>query len=317
MKRRKFRSGCIHHIYQRPIDGYVIFHTRRDFLVFLTLFFCVKKKYKVRILSVCPMVDHLHVVLEADSKKDLSAFVQDYTSRFVKEYDLSFGRTSGRLFTRRFGCAPKRNDKKARTAIAYSYNNAPERNLCNHAIDYQWNMLAYDGNDHPFSAPIDLKNSSSAMRKSMRLVDSYHRTNTPLVYNVLGRLFQDLTRQESLQLTDYILFTYCDIDFERAYRFYGDRETMLMAIDSNTGSEHDFQEEWVGYTDAVYADMGRMLLSKTGLRDMKDVLNLPIATRYGLKTFLLSQSDFIPRQVEKYLQLPEKKPARKGGNKRG
>ena len=90
-----------------------------------------------------------------------------------------------------------------------------------------------------------------------------------------------------------------------------------MAIDSNTGSEHDFQEEWVGYTDAVYADMGRMLLSKTGLRDMKDVLNLPIATRYSLKTFLLSQSDFIPRQVEKYLQLPEKKPARKGGNKRG
>ena len=85
MKKRRFRNACVHHIYQKPVDGYVIFHTVRDFLVFLTLFFCVQKKYHVRILCVNPMVDHLHVVLEARSKEELSAFVQEYTSKFVKE----------------------------------------------------------------------------------------------------------------------------------------------------------------------------------------------------------------------------------------
>ena len=306
MRRRKFRRGAVHHIYQKPVDGIVIFHTKRDFLVFLTIFFTVKKKYPVRILGVCPMIDHLHVVLRAETKKDLSAFVQEYTSKFVKEYDRSLDRASGRLFTRRFGCAPKRDDKKARSAINYCYNNAPERKLCERAIDYQWDMLAYASSDHPFSEPIDLSKRSSAMRKSMARVKAIHESGCSLGYAVLGLLYIGLSQKESLQLTDFILSTYCEVDFEEAVSYYKNNlETMILAIDSNTGSEHDFKEEWVGYTDAVYADMGRLLRAKTGLNDMKAILMLPEKERRKLYRYLLNQSDFNERQVEMYLQLPD------------
>ena len=311
MRNRRFRPGAVHHVYQRPVHGIVLFHTRRDFLVFLTIFFIVKKKHKVRILSVCPMIDHLHVVLEADTKAELSAFVQEYTSKFVKEYNCSLDRQSGRLFPRRFGCAPKRDDKKARSAIAYSYNNAPERKMCNRAVDYQWNLLAYASNKHPFSEPIDLAARTNAMRKAMSTVKTIHEDGHYLGYAVLGRIFKGLTRKETLQLTDFILSTYCDVDFERAIDFYGNLDKMILAIDSNTGSEHDIKEEWVGYTDAVYAEMGKLIRKKTGLNDMKVILKWPENKRRRLYSFLLTQSDFLERQVEKYLQLPAPKRKKK------
>ena len=304
MKRRRFRYSAVHHIYQKPVDGYVIFHTRMDYLVFLTIFFTVKKRHGVRVLSVCPMVDHLHVVLEADSKGDMSAFVQEYTSKFVIEYNHSMDRPSGRLFPRRFGCAPKRDDKKARSAIAYSFNNAPERKLCNRALEYQWNLLAHVSDDHPFSEPIDLAQRTYAMRKSMSMVKSFHLTDNYLSYAALERMSKGLSEKEVLQLTDYILSTYCDIDFDRTISYYGSLDRMILAIDSNTGSEHDLKEDWVGYTDAVYARMGEILLEMTGENHIKKILMLPEETRRKLYYDLLKQADFNPRQVEKYLQLP-------------
>lgn len=305
MKRRRFRKNAVHHIYQKPVDGIVIFHTRRDFLVFLTIFFTVRKKHPVRILGVCPMIDHLHTALLADTKQDLSAFVQEYTSKFVKEYNHSLDRAAGHLFTRRFGCAPKWDEKKSRSAINYIYNNAPERKLCDRAIDYRWNLLAYASSDHPFSESIDLGKRTSAMKKAMSMVKSFYQSGCYLGYAVLGRIYKDLSPKEASQLTDFILKTYCDVDFDDAIAFYGSLEKMLLAIDSNTGSEHDMKEDWVGYTDTVYAQMGRMLRNKTGMADMKAILMLPEQERRKLYHYLLKQSDFIERQVEKYLQLPD------------
>ena len=305
MKRRRFRKNAVHHVYQKPVDGIVIFHTRRDFLVFLTIFFAVKKKYPVRILGVCPMIDHIHVVLQADTKQDLSAFVQEYTSKFVKEYNRSLDRVTGRMFTRRFGCAPKRDEKKARSAINYLYNNAPERKLCDRAIQYQWDLLAYASSDHPFSVPIDLTRRSSAMRRSMSMVKSIHESGCALGYSAIDKIYNGLSDTESQQMTDFILSTYCDVDFGEAVRYYGNLEKMIIAIDSNTGSEYDMKEEWVGYTDTVYDTMGRLLRQKTGLTDMKAILMLPEEERRKLYRHLLRRTDFINRQIEKYLQLPD------------
>ena len=241
MKRRRFRPGCVHHVYQRPKHGVVLFHTLRDYLVFITIFFVAKKKSPVRVLGVCPMIDHLHTVLEADRKEDMSAFVQDYTSKFVKEYDRSLDKDSGRLFTTRYGCAPKRSPKDARSVIAYLYNNAPERKLCERAIEYKWNLLAFASSDHPFSEKIVLKKASPELRKALKRVLAFHRSNTALGYAVLGQMFKGLDRKEVLQLTDFILATYCDVDFQRAISFYGTLDTMIIAIDSNTGSDYSLQ----------------------------------------------------------------------------
>ena len=138
----------------------------------------------------------------------------------------------------------------------------------------------------------------------MSTVKAFHKGGNYLGYAVLSRIFNGLSRKEALQLTDYILYTYCDVDFEKAVSYYGSMEKMILAIDSNTGSEHDIKEEWVGYTDAVYAHMGKLIRKKTGQNDLKSILKWSEKERRTLYAYLLTQSTFIERQVEKYLQLP-------------
>ncbi len=145
----------------------------------------------------------------------------------------------------------------------------------------------------------------------MSMVKSFQLSSNYLSYATLGRLFKSLSKIEELQLTDYILSIYCDVDFERAISFYGSLDKMILAIDSNTGSEHDLKEEWVGYTDTVYVQMGNILLERTGEKDIKKILMLSETKRRELCNYLLKYYDFNERQVEKYLQLSDSTRKRK------
>lgn len=119
---RVFKVGSLHHIYQRTVDGYLIFYSVRDFIVFFTLFCTLARKHRMNVLGLCLMIDHIHVLLSAPSRVELSAFVRDYTSQFSKKRNAHYSR-KGQFFEHRFGSAPKTSDKKARTAISYIYNN--------------------------------------------------------------------------------------------------------------------------------------------------------------------------------------------------
>ena len=303
MKRRRFIDGTVHHIYQKPADGIVIFYTELDFIVFLTLFSVVSRKYDVTVLGVCPMIDHWHIVVTAGNKTALSAFVQEYTSRFVKEYNFSLGREKGRMFTRRFGCAPKRSDKDVRSTLAYLYNNAPERKLCSKAEEYKWNLLAYGTSCHPYSAPLDHSHLSSRMKKALSLVKSMHTSANYLGYIFLERLYRGLTSVECEQITDYILSLYSPVDYGQLEEYYGEWETMLQAFSSNTGSEYELREDWAGYTDKVYSRMTAILLRKLNISSIKEVLTYSLAKRKELYRYLLSVEAFNPRQVAKFLQI--------------
>ena len=173
-------------------------------------------------------------------------------------------------------------------------------------------MLAYAESNHPFSEKLVESRSSRSMRKALSIVRSYHRLAEPLGYAVLGRLYRDLDKRESGQLTDFILSTYCNVDFEVATELYGDMQTMLIAIDSNTGKEFGLGESWTGYTDTVYAQMGAMLMKKTQVHDLKALLKLPLRERRELFQYLKSTHLFLDRQIEKYLQLPETRGRRMG-----
>ena len=66
---RVFKAGALHHIYQRTYDGYLIFYSVRDFLVFFTLLCTTARKYKITVLGLCLMYDHIHVLVKAPSGK--------------------------------------------------------------------------------------------------------------------------------------------------------------------------------------------------------------------------------------------------------
>ena len=110
-RRRRFIEGESNHIYQRTVDGVILFYDKEDFLLFYMIVSVTVKKYNVRVLQMCLMIDHVHMLAESESLEVLADFVRDYTSIFAKEYNLSVGR-SGRLFAKSFGSAPKKGEKK-------------------------------------------------------------------------------------------------------------------------------------------------------------------------------------------------------------
>lgn len=293
MKRRRFSTeGCLH-IYQKPIHGIVLFHTVRDYLMFHTIVSVVASRHKVQVLCVCPMPDHIHIILIAETKEEMAAFVQEYTSIFVKEYNKSLGRDRGHIFTVRYGCAPKRNEKDIRSCLAYGYNNPVERGLCRSAEEYKWNLLQFWGTKR------DPKLLSTAEMKIIRM----HRRGKWLGYDDLETLFDKLDDQQSNSLCDFILREYFITDIAAAVSYYGSFDSMLKAFRYNTGAERELKESWIGYTDSVYSKMGSLIEQKYSV-GIKDVLRNTQAERTAVYNWLSSLNQFNPKQIRKYLQLP-------------
>ena len=113
------------HVYQRTVNGFNIFYEREDFLLFYTIFSIVAKQYALKVVELCLMIDHVHILLLSDSLEVISAFIRHYTSLFVKGYNVGVGR-HGPLFHKSFGSAPKKGSKKIRSAIVYIGNNPVE-----------------------------------------------------------------------------------------------------------------------------------------------------------------------------------------------
>lgn len=249
--KRTVIGGILNHVYQRTKDGVLLFYNVSDYLVLFTIICTVAPKHGVRILALSLMPD-----------------------------------PEGPLFESPFGSVPVIGDKKARTNLCYVGNNGVERRLCKKAEEYRWSFLAYAISDHPFSPKLISREASAALRKGIKEIDAEHAAEKPLTYKQIKRLFSKLEKDEKLQLTDYIISTYNCIDYDAAIRYFDGYQNMLTAMHSNTGSEHDLNEVFVGKSDAYYAKMSSWIIKE-----------LELFSR------LLRATSAPPEQVAKYLRI--------------
>ena len=184
MKRRRFVPEVCMHVYQRTISGFNIFYDLEDFLVFYTIFSVTARMYKGRVVSMCLMYNHVHVLVESESLVELSRFVQRYTSVFTCEYNNDVGRT-GSLFRKSYGSAPKKEEKKIRSAIIYLGNNPVEKKLC-----------IYADSPFPFSSDLKVTSRMKALVNACREVDAAFACMRPLNYAQLRRMFGKLSSKE-------------------------------------------------------------------------------------------------------------------------
>lgn len=299
---RVFKAGALHHIYQRTVGGYLIFYSVRDFIVFFTLFCTVARKRNIQVLGLCLMYDHLHVLISAPSRIEMSSFVRDYTSQFVKNRNAHYSR-KGQFFKHRFGSAPKTSDKKARTAISYLYNNPVEKSLCNNAEDYRWNFLKYAHCPNPYSEPLKLSLASRHLRRAINEVNAHRDLEQPLSYSFIDKVSKECSAVELKQLTDFIITAYNCIDYPALESYYDDFSKLLIAINSNTGSEYQIKEIVTADSDKVYGRLARVLKKMTGYSDMTKVLSLPDEDKRRIAWILSAETNATPRQISKYLHL--------------
>ena len=252
--KRKYYQDAFEHVFQHALGYRVCFFSMEDRLVFYTIFSIYAKSYDIVVLALALMYNHFHILLHAPTSRVMSQFIGTVTSTYVKAFNRDSVR-KGPLFEKAFGNSPKSAEKKIRTCISYCYNNSVEKRLYTHAEDDRWNFLAYIGSRHPFSPPIALKKASKCLRAALKEVDAHVKDQTYLRYGCIRRLFRNLRPMEREQLIDYIISLYLPIDKESLLSFYKDYDSMLLAINSNTGSEYEIKEEYRNDSDLAYSEM--------------------------------------------------------------
>lgn len=333
MKCRRFLPDLPNHIYQRSLNGTVIFYCLEDCLVYFTVFCVNATKFGITALGLCEMYDHIHQLLEAPDLRSLSGFERAVNIAFSREFfaDLSqspLGKEAcaldgnihsshsqsppdgimsiplcGHLLKSPFGSAPKVGDKAVRTCVAYLNNNPVERHIHNEAIKWRWNFLAYAFSSHPFSEKITIRKASVKLRRSLKEVEDCHARGSYLRHSQLRRMFSGLTAEEKSQLTDFIISTYNVIEYGRVASYYGSHEKMLAAINSNTGSEYDIREERHRNPDTAYGQMMKYVVKNEYVSSAKEVLLLPLETKMSLRRILTRDTVADEWQAMKFLGL--------------
>ena len=201
-----YQKGAVGHIFQRARSGFVVFYSVKDSLVFFTIFSLTAAKHRIRVLGLCLMYNHIHVLVEAEDHKTIARFMQELCSKFSKTYNIRHGLKGSLLST--YGLSNKRGGKQARTSLAYLYNNPVEDRICKRAEDWRWNFLVYAESDHPYSDKLIPREASVSMRKALSRVKMLHAHGRPLSYEVLDDLFLSLNVSEKKQLIDFIVREY-------------------------------------------------------------------------------------------------------------
>ena len=301
-QKRRFYSGVPNHCYQNTKNGFLLFYTISDYLVYFTTVCIYAQKHHVKVTSLCLMPDHSHSNLLANSSTKLSAYYRDVSSAYAQSEELT-GNDIFIIFNRPFGSAPKKGDKMIRTNFIYIGNNPVERKLCSKAAEYRWNFLAYAKSDHPFSKKLVIRRASWQMKKAIKEIKGVHSRLRPLTHRQIKRLAAGLNHEERLQLIDFIIATYSVIDYEYSIRYFGGYDKMLKAMEYNTGSEYDVNEVFVGKSDACYSQIAKWLISNLHLNDIHEVFKMPEKERKDLMWMIHYELGINLKQLAKYMRI--------------
>ncbi len=299
---RKFYPDAFQHIYVRALQYFVIFYTMEDRLVYYTIFAVMARKYQVTVLALALMFDHIHHLIKVKDKETMGKFVGVTTSTFAMAYNRDSGR-KGPLFWKAFGNANKRKDKDVRSSIAYNYNNSAEKKLFARAEQDRWNLLAYIDSTHPFSKEIDRKSASKKLLGSMDTAFLYHARNEYLDYPVVRRLFQGLEPDEQEQLLDFIISLYLPIDKEALLRFYRSYDDMVLAINSNTGSEYDINEFFDPESHQGFVKMLEVTAHSSFADDPRSVILAPDGQKRQIADRLRKLTGASIGQIKRFLHM--------------
>ena len=302
--KRPFQSGALNHCYQRSADGGVIFYSVSDYLVWFSIVCITASKHQVSILALCPMPDHIHMSVVSDSVQQLSAFMGEVNRTFSHAKN-QLCNTKLSWFERTYGSVFKKGEKAVRTNLIYVGNNPVERHLAARAEDYRWTFLAYAGCKNPFSEKLVLHNSSWHLKNAVGEIRTQYKHHKPMNYSLLKRITEKLNAKEIQQLIDYIISTYNVIDYDKTLSYFDNSyDNYLTALHSTTGSEYDLKETFVGWSDAHYNKMIKVLLKAEAVKEIHEFLSWPESKRNELFSLLKRKTNASAVQIKKFLHLP-------------
>lgn len=142
---RKLRAESptgYYHVMARGIDKQIIFEEESDRWKYL---FCIEdalKKYNVKVICYCLMINHVHFVIYDDAKH-LSRFIQSVNGKYAMYFNNKYKRI-GPLFHDRFRSEIIFDQRHLLSAYRYVLNNPYKAGICG-TKEYKWNSYSWYG----------------------------------------------------------------------------------------------------------------------------------------------------------------------------
>ena len=133
-------AGYAYHILNRGNGGMSVFHKDGDYSAFLDLLAKAKTKCSVRVLAVCLMPNHFHLVVQPVAEATVSAFMQWWMTSHVRRYHEHY-RSHGHVWQGRFKSFPIQQDGHLLTVIRYILRNPVRAGLVTQVLDWPWTSL--------------------------------------------------------------------------------------------------------------------------------------------------------------------------------
>ena len=137
----------------------------------------------------------------------------------------------------------------------------------------------------------------------MDAATQFHRRNAYLDYPVVRKLFDGLDDTEREQLLDFIITLYLPIDKEKLLSYYKSYDDMVLAINSNTGSEYDLDEVYDPESHQCFERMLNVVHHSSFSDNPRSILLAPAAKRWQIAEALMSRTGATLNQVKRFLHL--------------
>jgi putative transposase len=131
-----------YHLINRGNNRSTVFSTREDYRRFLRLIGEAQHRVPLRLLAVCLMPNHFHVVAAQDDPDHISRWMQWLLTTHASHFNLSRG-TCGRVWQGRFKAFPIQHDGHLLSVMRYVERNALRAGLVSRAESWPWGSLAW------------------------------------------------------------------------------------------------------------------------------------------------------------------------------
>ena len=155
-RNQQFAPGEVYHVVNRGAQKLTLFLTDHQYHVFIRMMHVYAERYKVTMLAMCLMPNHIHLLIRVEEGGDLSRFVGNTCAQFSRLVN-QYQRRSGTLFQGRFHASHVKDSVYFKTALRYIHLNPVKAGLAPHPFGWEYSdyreavgKRRYIAGDHEF-----------------------------------------------------------------------------------------------------------------------------------------------------------------------
>lgn len=186
---RNYIKTSFFHIMTQGINKSYIFSKEDDIKYYISSMYKLKEEHEVKIISYCIMNNHAHILIETNTLKELSKYMQRLNTKYAKYYNKKYNRV-GYVFRDRYKSEGIYSDEHLYNCIKYIYDNPVKAGICKKPEDYAYSNYK----------KIDIE-----LNENYRFIDVDEENKITIDKYIKGFLNNDINPNDTKMLREIII----------------------------------------------------------------------------------------------------------------